>query len=244
MLYIIGLGLNQRSMTVENLEVLKKCKKIYLEDYTVDFPYNKQELEDNINKKIKPVNRDFVESLEFLDESKKLDIALLVYGSPLTATTHITILDEAKKSNIKTKIIHNASIFDAITETGLQLYKFGKIASMPSWKDKGKSSSFIDLIKQNKTIDAHSLILIDIGLDFQTALEQLKQASKEKEFNLNEKDKIVLCQTLGTKKSKIFYRTIEQFSNPDNFGNVRKPFCLIIPGKMHFLEKEILETFS
>ena len=118
MLYIIGLGLNRDGISKFGLAMAKKCKKIYLENYTVDFPYTKYQLEEVIGKKIIDADRDFIESLKIIDEAGKLDVALLVYGSPLTATTHITLLQEAKQSRIRTKIIYNASVFDAIADTG------------------------------------------------------------------------------------------------------------------------------
>ena len=52
--------------------------------------------------------------MKFLLEAKKIDIALLIYGSPLMATTHITILQEAKRQKIKYKVFHGASVFDSI----------------------------------------------------------------------------------------------------------------------------------
>ena len=112
MLYLIGLGLNKDGISSFGLAMAKKCKKVYLENYTVDFPYTKHQLEEVIGKKIIDADRDFVESLEIIDEAAKLDVGLLVYGSPLTATTHITLLQEAKKSGVRTKIIYNASVFD------------------------------------------------------------------------------------------------------------------------------------
>jgi diphthamide biosynthesis methyltransferase len=118
-LYLIGLGLNERSITKEGMDAIEKCKRIYLENYTVDFPYTFHQLEEIINKKVKEANREKVEDLSIVDEAKKLNVALLIYGSPLTATTHITLIDECKKSGIKYKLIYNASIFDAVAETGL-----------------------------------------------------------------------------------------------------------------------------
>jgi diphthine synthase len=209
-----------------------------LENYTVDFPYSVGELSEVLGKKVVPLDRDAVESLEFVDEAEKLNVALLVYGSPLTATTHITIFDECKKSGIKCKIIYSASILDAVAETGLQLYKFGKIASMPAWKKSYEPDSFMELVKENKSIQAHSLILVDIGLDFQDALEQLEKSAEKHDIKLK---KMVVCQSLGTGKSKIFYKGVEEFRE---FTGVRKPYCIIIPGKMHFVEKEVVEGFS
>ena len=44
MLYIIGLGLNVKGITKEGLDAIKRCKKVYLENYTVDFPYTIHQL--------------------------------------------------------------------------------------------------------------------------------------------------------------------------------------------------------
>lgn len=237
MLYLIGLGLNVDGISKFGLEAVKKCKKIYLENYTVDFPYSLKQLEEVIGKKLVPANRELVESLSLVDEAAKKDVALLVYGSPLTATTHISLIQEAKNSGIKSKVIFNASVLDAVAETGLQLYKFGKIASLPEWKKSFEPDSFMEIVKENMSIKSHSLILIDIGLEHKKALKQLEIAAKNHEINLK---KIVLCEALGTMKRKIFYKTISEL---EKIEEVRKPYCLIIPSKLHFMEKEALENF-
>ena len=241
MLYLIGLGLSFDSISKRGLEKIKKCKKVYLENYTVDFPYTQSKLEEVIGKKVISVGRDFVENLEIIDEAKKKDVALLIYGSPLTATTHITLLDEAKKSRVKTNVIYNASIFDAVARSGLQLYKFGKISSIPKWEEKQENSyapdSFMKNVKDNQSIDAHSLILIDIGLEFPDAIKQLKSAAKNHNVKLG---KIVICQMLGTRQSRIFYESVEKVEE----YQIKLPYCIIIPGKLHFMEKEVLESFD
>jgi diphthine synthase len=238
MLYIIGLGLDKKGISQQGLEAVRRCKKIYLENYTVDFPYTSHELEEVIGKDVVSVGRDFVEGLEFVDEAAKKDVALLVYGSPLTATTHITVVDECKASGVKCKVIYAASVFDAVAETGLQLYKFGKVASMPAWKFNYSPDSFMEIVKDNQGVKAHSLILIDIGLDITAALSQLKKACANHKIKLK---KIILCQALGTSKSKIFYKTLKEL---EDFTSVRKPYCLIIPGDLHFVEAEVLKGFE
>ena len=45
MLYLIGLGLNERGISLEGIEAIRKCKEIYLENYTIEFPYSAQGLE-------------------------------------------------------------------------------------------------------------------------------------------------------------------------------------------------------
>lgn len=236
MLYIIGLGLNVDGISVYGLEIVKRCKRVYVENYTVDFPYSLGELEKVISKKLISANRELVENLSLIDESQKMDVALLVYGDPLAATTHVTLIQEAKASKVKCKVIHAASIFDAIGETGLQLYKFGKTTSMPAWKKNFTPDSFMEIVQENQSINAHSLILVDIGLDIEDSLEQLEKAARIHKIPLK---KIIICQALGTRHRKIFYDKIKNLKDV----NVMKPYCIIIPEKLHFLEREVLESF-
>ena len=136
-------------------------------------------------------------------------------------------------------MIFNASVIDAIGETGLQLYKFGKISSMPLWeKDKHyQPDSFMEIVKENRFINAHSLILIDIGLELRRALFQLEISAGKHDFRV---EKIVVCSRLGTKDSRIFYGTIRELKNKE----IKSPYCLIIPGKLHFFEEEVLKEFE
>lgn len=240
MFYLIGLGLNVDEISKRALEILRKCDFIYLEGYTVDFPYTQKDLEKVIGKKIEMKNRDSVEDLNLIKQAKTQDVALLVYGSPLSATTHITLIEEAKKQKCKYEIFHNASVIDAIAETGLQVYKFGKITSMPAWipEKSFKPTSFMEILKQNLSIKAHTLILIDIGLDLNKALAQLQESAKQHKIKL---EKIAICSQLGTPSRKIIYKTLEQLKK---IKEIAKPYCIIIPGELHFVEKEFLEGFS
>ena len=233
MFYLIGLGLNEKGYSREAYDAITKCKKIYVDNYTIEFPYEMKNLEKQFPKeKFILLNREAVEGLEFLSEAKKIDVALLVYGSPLTATTHITILKEAKTNKIKTKVIYSASILDAIAETGLQIYKFGKITSMPNFE----AESFIGIVKENLKINAHSLILIDINMEYLIALERLEKLLKK---NKIETEEIVVCSKLGTEDQRIFYGEIPKLRNK----KIEAPFCLIIPSELHFMEKEFLENY-
>ena len=236
MLYIIGLGLNRDGITQEGKSAIKSCKKIYLESYTVDFPYSIEELEKSLGKSIVSIGRNEVESDKLVNESKKENIALLVYGSPLFATTHSSILVDCARAHVKTQVIYSASVFDAVACSGLQLYKFGKITSMPKWiAGKFTPESFIDIVKENESIKAHSLILCDIGLAFNDSLNELEASAKNKKVKL---EKIIVCSRLGTENSKIFYNTIQNLKNK----KVLMPFCIIVPSDMHFAEKEALEN--
>lgn len=236
MFYLIGLGLNLNSITLEALEIVKRCKKVYLENYTVDFPYTIEELENQLGISITEIGREEVEGEKFIDEAKKKDIALLVYGDVLAATTHISLVLKCSKEGIKYGIIHNASIFNAISETGLQMYKFGKTASLPAWKENYTPDSFAEIIRDNLKIKAHTLLLVDIGLDFDKAREELRTACGNKKVFI---EKVIICSKMGTEKSKVYYERLDNLPK-----EIDKPFCLVIPSNLHEMEKEALSELA
>ena len=234
MLYLIGIGLDCKDISLNGLEAVKKCKKLYLENYT-SIGCSKENIEKLINKKVILANRELIEnkSYEILKEAKKNNIGILVYGDPLSATTHINYLIECKKLKIKFKAIHSVSILTIIGETGLSLYNFGKTTSIP-FNNKNIITP-ITVIKDNLNFGLHTLILLDLDpenkkfLNIKDALEYLSRNN----FN----SKIIVCSCLGTNKQDIKYNTIENLKKI-KFNNY--PQCLIIPGKLHFMEEEAL----
>ena len=240
--------MTQNSLPADALETLKSCDKIYLESYTVNFPYPIKNLESQYNIKIQELSRQQVEDESILQEAKNSNVAFLVYGDSLSATTHIQLILSAKKQNIPYKIFHNASILTTIAETGLSLYKFGKTASMPNWAEHtNKPTSFMNYIKENQSINAHTLMLTDIELEIKNAITQLQKSSRETDTPLPKK--IIAISNAGTSNQKIFYDTPENLALLDNrqptTGNrIDMPFCLIIPTKLHFIEEEALEKLK
>lgn len=241
MLYIIGLGLDRKDMTIKAIEAIKKCEKIYLDAYTSEIPYSVEELQIFFKKKIFIVNRQFVEEEEkIFQEAKDGNIAFLVPGDPLAATTHIALILKAKKQGIETKIIHAPSILVAIAETGLILYKFGKVASIPKWQKGFKPESFYDVIQENLKINAHTLLLIDIGLDVGEAISCIKQtAEKRKDKKMLEKNIIVL-ENAGTEKREVNYAKLNELMEK----KILLPACIIIPSELHFIEEEMLSLIT
>ena len=234
---LIGLGLGLNSITKEAQEVLNNCEKVYLEGYTVDFPYEIEDLKKSLGLEIEVLERGPVEDEHLLEEAKEKEIALLVYGDSLSATTHTQLILACKKAGVKYKIFHNASILIAIAQTGLQLYKFGKTPSMPKWQKSFEPTSFLDYYLENQKSGAHTLLLTDIGLDLKNAVEQLEKACKEKDCKI---EKIVVISNAGLETQKIYYDSVENLKEKE----ISMPFCLILPGEMHFLEEEALEEFK
>jgi len=227
-LYIIGLGLEVKGISLRGKKILKSAdiKKIYLENYTVDFPYTIKELEKELKIKTVTANRALVESEKLVEMAKNEDVALLIYGSPLMATTHISLINTCRIKKVKYKVLHAGSIFDAIGDSGLSFYKFGKTTSLPKWEKNFEPKSFIDVIKENKSIKAHTLLLVDISLKFEECVKQLK----ETKFDFG---KVILCSRLGI-KSNFYYDNLENI----DADKVKPPYCIIVLSELSDYERD------
>ncbi len=247
MLYLIGLGLSWKDLSLKALEAIQKCDEIYLETYTSLADFSKLQLERLTGKKIHALTRKQVEETQPFFKQKQKDVALLIHGDPLSATTHTEIILEAKKRKIKIEIIHAPSILAAAAETGLQLYKFGKTASIPFPQKNFKPESFFDIFEQNQKIGAHTLFLLDLNPDtnkfltIKQAIDILYIIATNRASDIFTKLKLIGCARLGQKTQKIVYTSVRQLPKV-NFG--KPPYCLIIPAKLNFKEEEFLRSLK
>lgn len=243
MLYLVSLGLwDHKDISLRGLEALKKCKKIYFEKYTTATICKAKNIETLLGKKVREVDRKFVEERFPLEEAKNNDIALVVGGDALVATTHSELLLEAKKKDIEVKVIHGSSILTAVGETGLQIYKFGRVSSIPFWQKNFEPTSFYDVVHTNLKNRMHSLLLLDIEMNIKQGLEILEKAEKKmKKGIIKNKTKLIVCISLGADNQKIIYGEIRKLKNLE-FPYV--PSVIIIPTVLHFKEQEFLDLFK
>lgn len=228
---LIGLGLDSWEITVKGLRALKTADEVFYEGYTNPIPADYiAELERETGSKFKRLERRGLEedSSVLIELSMKKNAALLVSGDPLSATTHVSLFIDATKAGVKTEVYHAPSTFTAISDTGLQLYKFGRTVTLSS---KGESST-IGYIRKNLEAGMHTLVLLDPGLDPHMAIETLSRAG----FG-----KLVVVARLGMGDCKIAYGGAESLEMLD-FGS--PPHSLVVPGPLHFVEKEVLEGFE
>jgi len=108
------------------------------------------------------------ESDEILRDALTQDVALLVVGDPFGATTHTDILLRARSLGIPTRVIHNASIMNAVGACGLQLYNFGQTVSLVFFTDTWRPDSFYDRVRENADLGMHTLVLLDIKVKEQS----------------------------------------------------------------------------
>lgn len=249
-LYFIGLGLSdEKDISLKGLEIVRKCSKIFLENYTSKLLVDKSRLEKLYGKKITLADRELVEkkSDTILIPAKNSDIAFLVIGDILSATTHMDLWLRAKKSDIKTHLIHNASILTAVAVTGLQLYKFGKTTSIPFPDGDWKPETPYDVIKQNKKNGLHTLVLLDLVPDkefmiINTAIKYLLDIEAKRKEKVFTKETLAIgCARLGSDKKTIICANAGELIEQD-FG---KPLhSLIVPGDLHFVEEEVLSVWK
>jgi len=171
MFFIIGLGLSDsEDITVKGLNAVQSSERIYLEAYTSILGVNKAELEKFYNKTIIIADREMVESNsdEIMRDADKVNVSFLVVGDPFGATTHSDLILRAIEKNLPYKVIHNASIMNAIGCCGLQLYNFGEAVSICFWTDEWKPRSFYEKVCVNRSHGFHTLCLLDIKVKEKT----------------------------------------------------------------------------
>lgn len=250
-LYLIGLGLgDERDITLKGLEAIRACDKVYLEDYTSLLQCSLEDLEKLYHQKITIAPRSLAEegASHIVEEAKTKNVAFLVIGDPFSATTHIELVRQSFYQGVEVKIINNASILTAIGITGLQLYKFGRTTSIPFPQDVPSIETPYQIIRENRLLGMHTLILLDLKpeqqqfLTISQALNILEEIELwKKEGVISNKMLVVGCSRLGSDDYLIKAGSLENIKAMD-FG--KPPYCLIIPGKLHFMEEEVLELWQ
>lgn len=220
------------------------------------------------DKEITVVDREMVEqsSEEILQCTKNGDVAFLVIGDPLSATTHIDLVIRALDKNILLNVTHNASILNAVGCCGLQLYSFGETVSLPFWEDGWCPDSYYDKICSNMENGWHTLCLLDIkvkeqktenlvkGLKvyeaprFMTAAEGATQildiikrrSSEGRPTPLTPEQLVIGVARVGTKSQVLKTCTLEDLAHADLGAPLH---CFVIVGETHPLEDEYVNMF-
>mmetsp|Transcript_10502 Transcript_10502/g.18558 ORF Transcript_10502/g.18558 Transcript_10502/m.18558 type:complete len:309 (-) Transcript_10502:24-950(-) len=268
MLYIIGLGLgDEKDISVKGLEAIRSCDEIYLEHYTSILGVDVPALEAFYEKKITLADRDMVESRsdEILANAKEGNTALLIVGDPFAATTHTDMFLRAVELGIQVRMIHNASIMNAIGSCGLQLYTFGQTVSIPLFQGNWKPDSFYDKIASNMKDGLHTLCLLDIKvkepnieiletrgkfvydppryMTIKEACEQLLYIEEEvrKEGVLSRSTRCVGVARLGQDDQTIISGTLSDMLVADFGGPLHS---LVLTGEVHHIEEDMLKFYE
>ena len=250
MLWFVGLGISGfKSIPSEALDVLSKADIVYLEQFTS--PIGKSDLTKikNATKgEFKLAKRWLVEDgSEILKNAKKKKVALLAYGDPYIATTHIELRTRAIEEKIKTHSIHAASsLTSMIGECGLHFYKVGRIATIMSEMKSLTTPYYV--IYKNIIEGNHTVLLLeynqdkDFFLDPKDALNGLLETEKGQIRNvISPSTYVIVASRIGFKDQSIISGKISSLKKTD-FG--KPPHTVIIPGRLHFTESDALKIFG
>lgn len=254
MLWFVGTGINgYRGLSIAALEVLRKCDIVYIERFTsalseVDI----QGLNSLLQMHTTPVQRWFVEDgRDLLEEARTKDVALVTYGDPLIATTHGELHSRAAKNSIKTAILHSASgITSIIGESGLHVYKFGRMTTMMS--ELYSAVTVYNTIFQNLLSGSHTLILTEYShndenkepffLDPSSVFKMLLDAEQAHKHEIFSGDTFsVVASRVGMQDQKIISGKVKSLMKVE-FGI--GPHSVIVTGALHFTETQALASVT
>lgn len=251
-LIFVGLGLSGTGgMTVDALEALRQCDRIYGEFYTSSvIGADTADLEKAIGKRIEVVCRaDVEEGHQIIEDAMRMRVGFVTAGDTMLATTHIDLRIQAKYANIPVRIFNGVSIFSAVpTAFGLQPYKFGRTVTLPFLERNYQPKSPYDNIKENRDRGLHTLILLDIRaeeLRYMTAKEAIEWllAGEERWQEGLITDATLLCVVshAGAPDQRIFCNRPRELLETDLGAPLHS---LVLPGNLHFMEAEALVDFA
>ncbi len=252
-LTIVGLGLAPDLITWRGLKAVEEADLVLMDEYTSRVA-NPEKLNQIIHRKVVGLRRKDLEENVFekllMPALEGRKIAVLVPGNPLIATTHIAVIVEAAKHGIAFDIIPAPGIIpNALTLSGLMIYKAGRPATV-TYPVNGKLSTHpYEVVKENDKLNLHSPLLLEmdwekkIMMKPQEAVEilfALERVRKEGVFPRTRK--VVVVSALGGSDQRICVTNLGQVKDlSPNPG----PHTLIITSpKLHFMEEEALKVMA
>lgn len=254
MLWFVGTGIDgYRGLSVAALDVLRKCQVVYIERFTSAVSEGDiKGLNSLLEVNIQPVQRWFVEDgRDIIESARTKNVALVTYGDPLIATTHCELRSRAARNSVKTAVLHSASgIASTIGESGLHVYKFGRMVTMMS--ELHSAITVYNTVFQNLLTGNHTVILTEYSyndeskepffLNPSSVFNMLLDAERTHKHQIFSDDTfVVVASRVGMHDQKIISGKV---------GSVRQlefgigPHSVIITGALHFTEIQALTSLT
>ena len=243
-LTLVSVGLSSHlDLSLRAIEAAKSAHHVYAEEYTMRLDTTVETLEATIGRPVTPLPRggEGGDASRLLEAAENSDIAILVGGDALAATTHLSLLVDAARRSIPVKVVHGSSVFTAIAESGLSLYKFGRTVTVPM-PEKGPVDTVLRTLKENAEYGLHTLLLLDLDVPagrYLTVPEAITRLEKTGEFPLD--TLVVAAARLGSDSQIIRADAALNLKDADYGG---PPYALVVPGQLHFLEEEALQVMA
>ncbi len=246
MLTFIGLGLyDEKDISVKGYEKVKEADEVYIEFYTSRLVgTTKERIEEFFGREIVELKREDLEdrSGELVERARDRDVVLLIPGDVAVATTHSSIMLEAKQKGVDVRLIHGASIVSAVCGlTGLHNYRFGKSATVAYPYGETVSRTPIRVILDNWSINAHTLLYLDLHPEPMTiarAVEILKKADD----GVLEGAYAVGIARAGSERPVV--RCDRLYKLPEHDFGEPLHIMVVLAKKLHITEYEFLSAFA
>lgn len=250
-LVFLGLGLHdEKGITLRGLEEARAADVVFAEFYTSALlGANAAALEALIGKPVRRLSREQVETgTEILSAARDRRVVFLVAGDSMVATTHVDLRLRAAAAGIPTRVIHGVSILGAAAGVlGLQAYKFGRTTTVPFPSPGHEVTSPLDPILENRRAGLHTLVLLDLRedgtfLDPKSALESLLAMARSRgtsEFGST--TLVCVLSRVGSPDVRITTGSVSALLGQDLGSPLH---CLVVPGTLHFLERDALVAFG
>ena len=246
-LKLIGLGLSKKLITEKAIEEIKSCDIVLFETYTSISCDITEEFLRNFNNNIRVVDRNFIENntkeiLKILDEKKS--VCILTIGDPMIATTHVSLVVEAKNKGHSTLIIPGISVHCyMISKSMLSSYKFGKSVTIVYPSGNKIDTTPYNVIYENFSRGLHTMIYLDLkenkAMSAKEAIKLLSEMEKIENKGLIRDDRILIIgQRLGCEDEEVIALTINQALN---YKFKDPPHIIVFPtDKLHFMEVDAI----
>ncbi len=251
MLTLIGTGLcDARDLTLRGMDAIRAAHAVYIEGYTSLLQCSHGELEAALGTSVTRLMREDVERGigRVLEDARTRDVALLVVGDPLAATTHADLILRARELRVDVRIVHNASVMSAIGAIGLEPYRYGKTVSVPYWQRSFEPTSFLDGIRENRERGLHTLCLLDIKaeegrfMSVGEGIAHLERAEGALRTGIVTPELLVVgVARLGCPDARIVAGELRAVKEAA-FG--APPHCLVVPGRLHHIEEQMLAPWN
>jgi diphthine synthase len=252
-LVFVGLGLfDDKDLSLKAMDVATSADRVYAEFYTSGlFGARIEEIAARISQPVEVLDREDIEQdpERVLKEAEKGHVAFLTAGDPMAATTHVDLRLRAVERGIDTRVVHGASVFTgAFSELGLSVYKSGRTTTVEWPHGDYFPTSPYDVIRDNLLFGLHTLVLLDIRADegrYMTASEGCGLLLRYEEV-----------RTEGVLSRGTLACVVARAGGPDCIRRaaplselVTMEFgpplhCIVIPGKLHFMESEALRLIA
>ena len=250
-LVFVGLGLHdEKGITLRGLDEARSADVVFAELYTSSLTgATIESVERLIGKKIRTLTRaDVEDGGTILKAAARQKVAFLVVGDPMAATTHVDLRLRAAAAKVPSRIVHGVSILTAAAGAlGLQAYKFGRTTTIPFPAIGFGPTSPLEAILENRRAGLHSLVLLDLR-EGGTPLAPkeaiaflLEMTARIGTTEFGPETLACVLSRVGSPDGRAVCGPIGTLSNRDLGPPMH---CIVVPGRLHFLEKEALIAFA